>query len=380
MIRLSVKKLKQGMIIAQSIYNNHGASYLVKGQPITNSYINSLQKLGIPTITVTSSDPSFQLPPAEDVIQESTRINAIAKIYDTFGNVVETGHMDVDALQNISERIIFDIIDRKENLVQLTDIRLHDTYTFGHSVNVAVLSAMLGLLCHYTKKELVLLTLGALLHDLGKINIPVAILTKNTGLREDEFNLIKKHPLDGARRIMSMQHSLPSPAVLAAIASEHHEHLDGTGYPRGLTAEKIHRYALIVAIADVYDALTSERPYKKAYTPNIAHNIMAHVNKGQFDPDLLRLFFNNVSIYPVGTVLKTIYGYSIVSQCIFGKTETPTMVLFANKQGQILPSPQTIDLSLDPAGNQAIEMVLTDNELRHFIQAINIDPSIYLAK
>ena len=380
MIRLSVKKLKQGMIIAQSIYNNHGASYLVKGQPITNSYINSLQKLGIPTITVTSSDPSFQLPPAEDVIQESTRINAIAKIYDTFGNVVETGHMDVDALQNISERIIFDIIDRKENLVQLTDIRLHDTYTFAHSVNVAVLSAMLGLLCHYTKKELVLLTLGALLHDLGKINIPVAILTKNTGLREDEFNLIKKHPLDGARRIMSMQHSLPSPAVLAAIASEHHEHLDGTGYPRGLTAEKIHRYALIVAIADVYDALTSERPYKKAYTPNIAHNIMAHVNKGQFDPDLLRLFFNNVSIYPVGTVLKTIYGYSIVSQCIFGKTETPTMVLFANKQGQILPSPQTIDLSLDPAGNQAIEMVLTDNELRHFIQAINIDPSIYLAK
>lgn len=204
MIRLSVKKLKQGMIIAQSIYNNHGASYLVKGQPITDSYINSLQKLGIPTITVTSSDPSFQLPPAEDVIQESTRINAIAKIYDTFGNVVETGHMDVDALQNISEQIIFDIIDRKENLVQLTDIRLHDTYTFGHSVNVAVLSAMLGLLCHYTKKELVLLTLGALLHDLGKINIPVSILTKNTGLQEDEFNLIKKHPLDGARRIMSM--------------------------------------------------------------------------------------------------------------------------------------------------------------------------------
>lgn len=380
MIRLSVNKLKQGMVVAQSIYNNHGASYLVKGQPITDSYINSLQKLGIPTITVTSSDPSFQLPPAEDVIQESTRINAIAKIYDTFGNVVETGHMDVDALQNISEQIIFDIIDRKENLVQLTDIRLHDTYTFGHSVNVAVLSAMLGLLCHYTKKELVLLTLGALLHDLGKINIPVSILTKNTGLREDEFNLIKKHPLDGARRIMSMQHSLPSPSVLAAIASEHHEHLDGTGYPRGLTAEKIHRYALIVAIADVYDALTSERPYKKAYTPNIAHNIMAHVNKGQFDPDLLRLFFNNVSIYPVGTVLKTIYGYSIVSQCIFGKTETPTMVLFANKQGQILPSPQTIDLSLDPAGNQAIEMVLTDNELRHFIQAINVDPSIYLAQ
>ena len=368
------------MVVAQSIYNNHGASYLMKGQPITAAYINLLEKLGIPAVTVTSSNPNFQLMPPEDVIQESTRINAIEKIYNTFVSAEETGHMDVAALQNISERIIFDIIDRKENLVQLTDIRLHDTYTFAHSVNVAVLSAMLGLLCHYTKKELLLLTLGALLHDLGKINIPVSILTKNTGLREDEFNLIKKHPLDGFRRIMSMQHSLPSPAVLAAIASEHHEHIDGTGYPRGLTTENIHRYSLIVAIADVYDALTSERPYKKAYTPNIAHNIMVHVNKGQFDPNLLRLFFNNVSIYPVGTVLKTIYGYGIVCECIFGKTETPTMILFANLKGQILPAPKTIDLSITPTGNQAIQMVLTDNELRHFIQEINIDPSIYLTK
>ena len=380
MIRLPVKKLKQGLILAQSIYNHHGASYLVKGQPITSNYIDSLQKLGIPTVTVTSSDLNFKLLPPEDVIQESTRINAISKIFDTFESVEETGQMDVDTLQKISEGIIFDIIDRKENLVQLTDIRLHDTYTFAHSVNVAVLSAMLGLLCHYTKKELLLLTLGALLHDLGKINTPLTILTKATRLKPEEFDLIKLHPLDGAKRIMAMDYQLPSPAVLASIAAEHHEHINGKGYPRGLMGENIHRYAKIVAIADVYDALTSERPYKKAYTPNIAYNIMVHVNQGQFDTDLLKLFFNNVSIYPVGTVLKTTHGYSIVKDCIFGKTQTPTIVVFADLKGNILPSPITIDLNEDPAGNQAIKMVLTDNELRHFIQEINIDPSIYLPR
>ena len=378
MLRLSVKNLKQGMIIAQSIYNRHGACYLVKGQPITDEYIRQLEKIGIPTVSVTSADPNFKLMPPEDIVQEKTRINAIERVYDTFQSVEERGQLDIDAMQGISEDIIFDIIDRKENLVQLTDIRLHDTYTFAHSVNVAILSAMLGMLCHYPKKELLLLTLGALLHDLGKINVPAAILTKTTGLSDEEFALIKRHPLDGAERIKEMEWKLPSPAVLAAIASEHHEHIDGHGYPRGLKDEQIHRYAKIVAIADVYDALTSERPYKKAYTPNVAYNIMTNVNQGQFDRELLKLFFNNVSLYPMGTVVKTIYGYAIVKACSFGKTETPTVVLFADKDAKVLREPYTMDLSQDSLGNRVIEMVIRDSDLRHFIHEINLDPSIFL--
>lgn len=378
MIRLPVKKLKQGMIIAQSIYNNHGASYLVKGQPITNEYIKQLQKIGIPTVTVASANPNFQLMPPEDIVQEKTRINAIETVYDTFQSVEASGRLDAEAVQGISESIIFDIFDRRENIVQLTDIRLHDTYTFAHSVNVAILSAMLGRLCHYTKKELLLLTLGALLHDLGKIMVPSTILNKTSQLSEEEFSVMKAHPLDGFKRIMAMDADLPSPAVLAAIAYEHHEHIDGKGYPRGLTGEQIHRYAKIVAIADVYDALTSEHPYKKAYTPNVAHNIMVNVIKGQFDPDLLELFFNNVSLYPVGTIMKTVYGYAIVKECVFGRTAVPTIVVFADSNGNILMEPKTIDLSRDSAGNKAIELVIADNELRHFIHEINMDPSVYL--
>ncbi|SFT75653.1 HD-GYP domain, c-di-GMP phosphodiesterase class II (or its inactivated variant) [Selenomonas sp. GACV-9] len=352
---------------------------MVKGQPITSEYIHQLEKIGIPTVTVTSSNPNFQLFPPEDVVQEKTRINAIKKVYDAFLNVEKTGELDVEAMQGVSEDIIFDIIERKENLVQLTDIRLHDTYTFAHSVNVAILSAMLGMLCHYPKKDLLLLTLGALLHDLGKINVPPAILTKSTRLDEEEFAIIKQHPLDGAVRILNMKQPLPSPSVLAAIASQHHEHINGQGYPRGLQAGQIHRFAKIVAIADVYDALTSERPYKKAYTAHVAYNIMKNVMKGQFDEDLLQLFFNNVSIYPVGTILKTIYGYAIVKDCIFGKTEMPTIILFADHDGNILSIPHTVYLSKDPAGNKAIEIVLSDNDLRHFIHEINIDPSVFLA-
>ena len=378
MLRLSVKDLKKGMIVAQSIYNNHGGSYLVRGSAITPEYIRQLQKIGIPTVNVTSADPNFQLLPPEDVVQETTRIDAIQHVFEAFQSIEQEGRLDAEAMERVSDNILIDLIQRKENLIQLTDIRLHDTYTFAHSVNVAILSAMLGLHCHYTKKDLTLLTLGALLHDLGKIGIPAEILTKNTRLTDEEFATIKQHPELGAKRIHEMDHILPSTSLLAAIAREHHEHVDGRGYPRGLDGEKIHRFAKIVAIADVYDALTSERPYKRAYTPNVAYNIMKNVNVGQFDPDLLDLFFNNVAIYPVGTILKTDYGYAIVKKCEFGKTETPTIVLFANLEGRLIPKTETIDLAAEPRGAKLIQMVVADNELRHFIHELSVDPSQYL--
>ena len=377
MLCLPVKKLKQGMILAQSIFNQRGASYLVKGQPITKGYIHQLEKVGIPTVTVTTSDPDFQLLPPDDIVAEETRANAIKHVYHAFQTTEQDGHLDVDMMEDVAEKIIFDLIDRKANLVQLTDIRLHDTYTFGHSVNVAILSSMLGMLCHYTKKDLQILTLGALLHDLGKIAIPEEILTKNTGLTDEEFAVIKAHPLRGAQRIHEMENMLPHTALLSAIASEHHEHIDGSGYPRGLKDEEIHRYAKIVAIADVYDALTSERPYKKAYTPNVAHNIMCNVIRGQFDPKLLNLFFNNVALYPVGTILKTDYGFGIVKKSAFGKTETPTIVVFANMEGRPI-EPYTIDLSTVEDGNHKIHIVVSDNDLRHFIHNLAFDPSVYL--
>lgn len=377
MVRLPVKRLKEGMIIAQSVYNNHGGSYLVKGNPLSTSYIDKLNKIGIPTVNVTSPDPNFKILPPDDIVQEHTRINAIQKVYDTFTAVEASGRLDARSLQNVSEQIIFDVIDRKENLVQLTDIRLHDTYTFAHSVNVAILSAMLGLLCHYSKNDLLILTLGALLHDLGKIDVDADILNKSTRLRHDEFEIIKKHPLAGAKRIHAMAARLPSPDILADIAAQHHEHIDGSGYPHGLSSNKIHPFSKLVAIADVYDALTSERPYKKAYMPHIAYNIMVNLDRGQFDPHLLSLFFNNVAIYPVGTIMKTIYGYGIVKEIVFGRSETPTIVIFADLNGK-LTKPRLIDLATTYSEQKKILQVLVDNELRHFLQLIKIDPSIYL--
>ena len=377
MLRLPTSKLKDGMILGQSLFNTAGGSYLVKGKPVTIEYIRKLQQLGIQTVTVTSMDPRHRLPPPPDVIEEKTRIKAISTVFNTFQSIEENGTLDVSSLEKVADSIVFDLFDNHENLVQLTDIRMHDAYTFAHSVNVAVLSAMMGMLCHLSKEDLSLITLGGLLHDLGKITVQAEILNKNRSLTENEFDIIRQHPTNGARRIVKM-HNLPKPSILAAIASQHHEHIDGTGYPRGIKGDEIHRFAKITAIADVYDALTSERPYKKAYMPNIAYNIMHNINKGQFDRKLLDTFFNNVALYPEGAVLKTTMGFAVVKESKFGRTTTPIIILFADTNGKLLDERTVIDLSEVPNGSESIQVVPTGNDLYHFIHELGVDPSYYL--
>ena len=168
MLRLPVSKLKDGMVLGQSLFNTAGGSYLVKGQPVTIDYIRRMQQLGIQSVTVTSMDPRHKLPPPPDVIEEKTRVNAIIAVYNTFQSIEENGTLDIPALQKVTDSIVFNLFENHENLVQLTDIRTHDAYTFAHSVNVAVLSAMMGMLCHLPKEDLSLITLGGLLHEKPK--------------------------------------------------------------------------------------------------------------------------------------------------------------------------------------------------------------------
>lgn len=377
MLRLPVSKLKDGMVLGQSLFNTAGGSYLVKGQPVTIDYIRKLRQIGIQSVTVTSMDPAYKLPPPPDVIEEKTRINAISTVYNTFQSIEENGTLDTTALQRVTDSIVFDLFENRNNLVQLTDIRAHDAYTFAHSVNVAVLSAMMGMLCHMPRDEISLITLGGLLHDLGKVDVSSDILTKNRGLSDREFKIMKNHPLDGSRRILNVS-DLPKKSILAAIAAQHHEHIDGSGYPNGITGNEMHHYAKITAIADVYDALTSERPYKKAYMPNIAYNIMHNINKGQFDQDLLDTFFNNVALYPEGAVLKTTFGFAVVKESKFGRTTTPIIILFADTNGKLLNERSVIDLYETPNGAKSIQVVPTGNELYHFIHELGVDPSYYL--
>ena len=374
MIHLPIKDLKPGMIATQSIYNKKGESILTRGVPMTQEHIDLLAAMDLTGLSVVSADPKISVPPPADVVEETTRSDAIRKVYDTFHDLEDTGEFDPAVLTPTAQAILRNALENRENLVQLTDIRLHDNYTFGHSVNVAVLSAILGSLCNISGDDLVNLIIGALLHDIGKLIIPQHILTKPGQLSEQEFYIIKMHPEAGRLKLQDL--STPSAEVLATIAGQHHEHIDGRGYPDQLTGDQIHLFARIVAIADVFDALTSARSYKPAYRPHTAYRIMTKCSPGQFDEKLLNLFFDSVAIYPVGTVLKTTMGYAIVKKAELGNTLTPTICVFGDLNGDALQQPYTIDLRKFPP--DTIVSALEEMELIPLLFRMRVDPSKFL--
>lgn len=374
MIRLKSNQLKTGMVTAQSIFNEKGAPFLVRGTPLTDRYIYRLRQLSVPELHVTSLSANFQLPPPPDVIEERTRVQAVDSVAETFRQAEVNGQFDMNLMEQCADLLVRDIMTKKKNLVQITDIRLHDSYTFSHSVNVAVLATMLGNLCGYSKSKLQVITLGGLLHDIGKLAVPTPILNKTSSLTADEFKIIRRHPSEG-RKILKELNS-PNASILAIIAAQHHEHLDGSGYPNHIRGKSIHPYSRITAIADVYDALTSARSYKRAYKPNVVYQMMMHNSPGHFDMDRLRLFFDNVAIYPVGTVMKTQIGYAIVKKVVFGHTLAPIVVVFADKNSKLLPKPFGVNLA--HCRRDAIQYVMDDVELLNFIRHTGIDPAVFL--
>ena len=374
MIRLSVAKLQPGMITSQSVYNAKGASFLTRGTQITQQYIERLHKLGIKALSVTSLNPDIKLLPPDDVIQEKTRVTAIHRVTEAFDDIVLQNTLNTEPLEQVAETILFDLFKQRDNFAQLTDIRMHDSYTFAHCVNVAVLSAMIGTFCHLTKNSLLELVLGAMLHDIGKVVVPREVLNKPASLSPREYSIVMQHPEAGRAKLRELNAFRSN--VPMTIVAQHHEHLDGTGYPHGLMGDAVHKFARIVAIADVYDALTSDRPYKKAYKPHIAYKIMKTCSKGTFDQELLDIFFGNVAIYPIGTVLKTTYGYGIVKEMKYGLTQTPLICVFADHDAKLLPEPYLLNTVDCPPGT--IEQVIEDRELFPLVYRLRIDPTQFL--
>jgi putative nucleotidyltransferase with HDIG domain len=205
-----------------------------------------------------------------------------------------------------SEKII-PMVGEIETLVQrnastilsVARLKTHDDYTYMHSVAVCALMMSLAHHLDLDEEQTRLAGIGGLMHDLGKALMPMDILQKPGKLTDAEFATIKKHPQTGAA---VLQKNGAEPEVVD-IALHHHEKIDGTGYPDGLAGDDISLLARMGAICDVYDAVTSERPYKNAWDPSAAIQSMAKW-EGHFDKKMFAIFVKSVGIYPVGSLVK----------------------------------------------------------------------------
>lgn len=221
------------------------------------------------------------------------------------GNLMEDARLgraiEPDAAVPLIEQMIDSLARNQDALLSLTRIRRVGRYTFEHSVNVAVLLLSLARGLELERAQLQQIGLGALLHDLGKILVPPAILNKPGQLTDEEFGLMRAH-VDHTRALLAETHGL-SPTVLA-VAAEHHERIDGSGYPARKVGDQISLYGQMAAIVDVYDAITSDRVYHKALDPHRALSKMLEWSRHHFDPLLVQRFIRCVGIYPIGTLVR----------------------------------------------------------------------------
>ncbi len=374
MIILPVSELRPGMTLYQSVFAEHGTFLLKSGTVLTPQLIQKVRNFSIPRVAVTGLTPLHSVTIPQDIVHDYTKQEALLALSSSLENFRSSGIFFIQDLQDAVYKIIEEIFTNNgQALIQMNNVRSHDSYTLVHSINVAVLATFLGIINKLSLSDLKELTLGALLHDVGKNCIPENILNKKEPLTNDEFTLIKNHPLDS---LSALKKAGCFSESIMSIASQHHEKIDGSGYPFHLKDKQIHPFAKMVSIADVFDALTSERAYKRAYKPHIAYNIMSLHSPNSFQSDYLQKFFDNIAIYPVGSVVKLNIGIAIVSKVFPEAVLTPIVKVFADNDCHKLKTSLTLDLAQERG--VSIDCVYSDKELYNLYTTMDFDPQTLL--
>lgn len=209
--------------------------------------------------------------------------------------------IDVDSANRMVQDFIDLVVREQSEMLGLISVKHYDEYTFTHGLHICILSIAIGWAISLEHDLLKDLGVSALLHDVGKINIPLEILRKPAALTEEEYALVRRHPVDGAL-ILAAQQAVPD--VAPVVAFEHHLQPDLRGYPPLKRPRALNLFSLIVGVADVYDALTTERPYRPPLPPHAALELMHAGKAGGFEPWLLGRFTEMLGRYPAGTLLR----------------------------------------------------------------------------
>lgn len=204
------------------------------------------------------------------------------------------------AVESLVEEISVSVSRHPDALISVARLKRHDDYTYLHSVAVCALMIALGRQLRLPDEQIREAGIGGMLHDIGKAAMPLQVLNKPGALTDAEFRIMKAHPVRGYEML---QEGGGASAAALEIALHHHEKFDGTGYPHGQSGEGIDLLSRMGAVCDVYDAISSNRPYKNAWSPAESIRRMA-AWKGHFDPNVFNAFVKSIGIYPVGALVR----------------------------------------------------------------------------
>ncbi len=310
MRKLKTSELLPGMILAEDIFTYNNQRILTKGTELTDSLITRLEFYSILSAKV--EDETASAKPVEEELsyfEQLRKSKSYVEFKVQFDHSVDSLRQKLDQLAAGSVDVnVTDLLEPTLNLIQsangshnifdmLHTMREYDDSTYAHSLNVSLICYMIARWLRMDDEEIRLATMCGLLHDVGKTKIPDTIIKKPSKLTMDEYLLVKTHPLEGHKLLRA---HIQNPHVLNS-ALMHHERCDGSGYPHGLTANKIDKFAKIVAIADAYEAMTAPRLYRGPMCPFQVVAIFEYEGLQKYEPSYILTFLENM----VNTYLRT---------------------------------------------------------------------------
>ena len=330
-ISISVKELDPGMILAEDLMHiPSGTTLLSAGTKITSKALeaiklfpvgdncliyNEFDDKAILDELLQKEEPAPESNKPEEkaaIVQEKEEIAtlpaAISKqtqklfvetyqtVKDFYQNAAFSDTSDIKDVRNAAEKLTTELLYDPQVFLQISVLKVIDDYTFSHAVHAAIYATTLGRALHMPAKDLHELCLAGLLHDIGKIDIPQEIVNKPGRLTDDEYTVMKEHVRYSFNRVYRFQNIGRD---LVRTIGEHHERMDGNGYLQKLAGTSIHKWARLMAVADVYDAVTTNRCYRDAMLPHEGAEILMG-EAFNLDPHLVRTFIRTISFYPIG--------------------------------------------------------------------------------
>ncbi|WP_150430590.1 HD-GYP domain-containing protein [Dechloromonas sp. CZR5] len=297
------------------------------------------------------------IPPEQPVVQEkasftdevkrATKIVAKGKeaVVSMFQEARMGKAIEAEAAAPLVEEISNSVMRNPGALISLARLKTADDYTFMHSVAVCALMIALARQLDLDEQQVREAGMAGLLHDLGKAMIPLEVLNKPGKLTDEEFALVKTHPEEGHKLLLE---GSGVSEVTKDVCLHHHEKIDGSGYPKGLNGETMSLFAKMGAVCDVYDAVTSNRPYKAGWDPAESIKRMAEWT-GHFDPMVFQAFVKSLGIYPIGSLVKLASGkLGVVIEQGEQSLLKPKVKIFFSTKSQAYIKPEVIDLARSP--------------------------------
>ncbi|MGE5541920.1 MAG: HD-GYP domain-containing protein [Bacillota bacterium] len=362
------KLTKVGMRLGRPVMDAEGRLVLAAGVTLRQRYIELLVDQGYASVYIADDLDQIELP---EVVSLETRQEVIRCVMDFVGTGLIKGLGPLRPVRGgpnnakgdflfggkpggrpnpelaakvtrVARMIVDDILSQKDVVIGLLDIKsLHD-YTYAHSVQVALIAMTAAKVMGFNKNDILDLGIGSLLHDVGKVAVPDYIWTKPDHLTPEEFSQVKLHSQAGFDFLRKSDVGL----LPAHVAFQHHERWNGTGYPRGLKGEQILKLARLCAVCDVYDAITSDRPYKEAVHPSAALAFLSEKSGTLFEPTAVEAVRAVVAPYPVATnVILSTGETAVVKKINNADLYRPVVVVTRDRDRRYYKTRREIDLS-----------------------------------